>query len=481
MLVLAYHLRVALALRDHHCGDLARQPPIALRPRRICLRAQRHCILIGAGNTEIIRHILAGLRHAIDAIRLFHRRVHKPPANGGVMDFSGARKGGFGLWHHERRARHALHAARDHQIGLARRNGARRGNDRIHARSAQAIDRRPRDLNRQPRQQQRHPRHIAVILARLIGTAKDHIIDRRPIDTGVARHQRPQRHRAQVIGPHHRQRTAKTPDRRTDVVANINVTHGSNLWHNQIGNFAHDMQSRAGHRLQFIKRHPRQLLAQHEPPALDINHRKRGINPRHAPYPGQRQRAAFQQFRPPVLGHVIGDHRDAFGAMYQIHRAADRWHTLWPGRPIRQIAIFRDLISPQNRHIQMPAAHHRETIGMMEKRSTRVQRHRTLARIDQIPILGPRCRAFAKIQDAILGMENRLTARRLELRHLFGESDAKVHIRPVFDILRRAPRDLVVRQLHLRPPADRRHSPGSSLLPAQGSRPAPRAARKCRA
>ena len=67
-----------------------------------------------------------------------------------------------------------------------------------------------------------------------------------------------------------------------------------------------------------------------------------------------------------------------------------------------------------------------------------------LAGIDEVPILFARGRCFAEIEDAILGVEDRLLAGRLELGDHFGEADAQIDIGAVLDVLRGAPGDLGV-------------------------------------
>lgn len=56
-------------------------------------------------------------------------------------------------------------------------------------------------------------------------------------------------------------------------------------------------------------------------------------------------------------------------------------------------------------------------------------------------------RRLAEAENAILGMEHRLTALRLELRDHLGEADAEVDIGAILDVLRGAPGDLGVGEL----------------------------------
>jgi hypothetical protein len=70
-----------------------------------------------------------------------------------------------------------------------------------------------------------HARHVAVVLAGLIGAAVKHFVELFPVDLGVARHQRLDRHRGEIVGAHFRQRAAIAPDRRAHRVAEEDVTH----------------------------------------------------------------------------------------------------------------------------------------------------------------------------------------------------------------------------------------------------------------
>ena len=86
---------------------------------------------------------------------------------------------------------------------------------------------------------------------------------------------------------------------------------------------------------------------------------------------GQRQRAPLHQLGRAVFGNVLGDHRHLPCTRSNAPPTAGTPLGL---RPIRQIAGFRHLIGAQNRHIQMPAAHHRKVVGMVKERSRRYPR-----------------------------------------------------------------------------------------------------------
>ncbi len=87
----------------------------------------------------------------------------------------------------------------------------------LEAGAAQPVHRLPGDLDGEARQQRRHPGHVAVVLARLVRAAEDHVvhecgIDARPLD------QCAQRDRGQVVRPDRGERAPVPPDRRPDGV-----------------------------------------------------------------------------------------------------------------------------------------------------------------------------------------------------------------------------------------------------------------------
>ena len=83
----------------------------------------------------------------------------------------------------------------------------------------------PGHLDRQAGQQRRHARDVAVVLARLVGAAEDHVVDGRPVDVGLALHQRPDRDGAEIVGAHAGEAAAVAADRRADGVADEGFPH----------------------------------------------------------------------------------------------------------------------------------------------------------------------------------------------------------------------------------------------------------------
>ena len=110
--------------RNPHRDQLVGKTPRGVGRSPALLRAQCKRVLVRARDVEVGRHVVSGLRHRMGVVQLLHQRVGKTPANGGVENGSAARLGAFGLGHDKWRARHALDTAGNHQLGVARPDGA---------------------------------------------------------------------------------------------------------------------------------------------------------------------------------------------------------------------------------------------------------------------------------------------------------------------------------------------------------------------
>ena len=66
----------------------------------------------------------------------------------------------------------------------------------------------PPELSGRPSEQPRHPRKVAIVLARLVGAAEDHVVELSPVDVRVAVDQGPDRDRCKVVGATHEARRA---------------------------------------------------------------------------------------------------------------------------------------------------------------------------------------------------------------------------------------------------------------------------------
>ena len=227
MLVFLQDDRIGTALRHADRHDLGRQIAVFLGGDGPRLAARGESVLVLARHLEFLGDILGGLGHRIGAVLLLHHPVDEAPADRRVVDFGLAGEGRIRLAHDERRARHALHAARDGEFRLAGLDGLGADADGVHARSAQPVDPSARYALRQAGQQQAHPGDVAVVLARLVGAAVDHIVDGFGLDRRVARQQFPDRHGAEIVGAHGAQAAAIAADRSADGIADKRLGHGS--------------------------------------------------------------------------------------------------------------------------------------------------------------------------------------------------------------------------------------------------------------
>src|SRR5215467_9617102 len=103
--------------------------------------------------------------------------------------------------------------ARDGKFRLAAANGARGIADGIEAGGAKPIDGDAGDAVGQAREQERHARHVAIVFARLIGAAEHDLVERRPVELGMARNERPDRNGGEIVGAYLGERAAIAPDR----------------------------------------------------------------------------------------------------------------------------------------------------------------------------------------------------------------------------------------------------------------------------
>ena len=109
--------------------------------------------------------------------------------------------------------------------GPDRVRGARGG---LQPRAAETVHRLSRDLDRQAGEQRGHARDVAVVLARLVGAAEDHVIDPVGRESG-AREQAANGRRGEIVGPDLGQRAAGAADRGADGVEDVGVGHGGSM------------------------------------------------------------------------------------------------------------------------------------------------------------------------------------------------------------------------------------------------------------
>ena len=131
-----------------------------------------------------------------------------------------------GLRQHPRRTRHGLDPARHDHGGIAGLDHPRRVHRGLQAAPAQPVHGDARHRDRQARQQHGHPPDVAVVLARTVRAAQDHVVDvtgveaRRPVEY-AANHGR-----REVVGPAAGQPSGVPPERRAETGVHERITHG---------------------------------------------------------------------------------------------------------------------------------------------------------------------------------------------------------------------------------------------------------------
>jgi hypothetical protein len=155
-----------------------------------------------------------------------HRGVDHPPAERRrVQGLAGSRERLLRLEQHPRRAAHRLDATRKADRGVAGGDRAAGAERRLHAGAAQPVDGGAGSRRRQAGQQDRHAGHVAVVLARLVGVAEVHVLDRP--GAGIALDQRAHHVRGEVVRAHVRERAAVLAGRRADGVDDVRVAHAA--------------------------------------------------------------------------------------------------------------------------------------------------------------------------------------------------------------------------------------------------------------
>ncbi len=111
------------------------------------------------------------------------------------------------------RPAHRLDPAAEVEVALAELDRAGGAVDRLQAGGAEAVDGGAGNAVGQAGEQRRHPRHVAVVLARLVGGAEVDVGDPLGVDAGALDHGG-DRVRGEVVGAHAGERAAVGAHRR---------------------------------------------------------------------------------------------------------------------------------------------------------------------------------------------------------------------------------------------------------------------------
>ncbi len=222
----------ALVLPDHDAvGGLHGQEFVVEVAVLACrggplVAAQRERVLPVPGDAVPLGDLLGRLAHGQQAVQVLHGRVDQAPAEAGVVGLDAVRQGLVGAGQHEGGAAHRLGAAREHDVGLARGDGARGGGDRFEAGGAQPVDGGARDGLGQAGQQRGHARDVAVVLAGLVGGAPVDVVDAGRVQGGHVGHQVADHGRRQIVGPQGGQGSAELADGGAAGGREVDGTHG---------------------------------------------------------------------------------------------------------------------------------------------------------------------------------------------------------------------------------------------------------------
>ena len=113
--------------------------------------------------------------------------------------------------------------------------------------------------------------------------------------------------------------------------------------------------------------------------------------------------------------------------------------------PVGEVARDRYLKGAQHGDVEVPAAHHRERIGVVEVRAARQQGHGLFSRIDQIQVLQPRRGRRPHSQDAVFAVQDDLAVLRQMVSDQGRHADAQIDVGAFGDVARDTRRDLVAR------------------------------------
>jgi hypothetical protein len=135
-------------------------------------------------------------------------------------------EGPLGLGHGVGGAAHGLNAAGDVDVALAGLDGARGLVDGVQARRAQPVEGHAGHMLGETGQQHGHARHVAVVLAGLVGAAQVDLLHQGRVETGSLNNSL-EGNRGQVVRPHRSQHAAVAAHGSTNRIDDHCVGHKS--------------------------------------------------------------------------------------------------------------------------------------------------------------------------------------------------------------------------------------------------------------
>ena len=182
-------------------------------------------ILCFTGNSGLSRNVLCRYSHRVCAIKFFHARVGKTPAQRGIVSRQIAEGKPLLCFRKSvRRSRHTFHAASQIQIAIIISDSTVSHVHCTQPRSAQTVDRCRRHTDGNSGQKGRHARHIAAIFAGLVGTAQIDFFNCFWIQM-VSFNKCPEDVCTHIVRPHFGQRSPQCPNRSAQRIHNHNFRH----------------------------------------------------------------------------------------------------------------------------------------------------------------------------------------------------------------------------------------------------------------
>jgi hypothetical protein len=163
---------VAVDLADRH--ELICEAACLLRGRPAPMALEREGVLVLPRDSVALGDVLARLAHRLEREQLLHSWVGEAPAEGRVP---GRAVAIFGLRRDEWRARHRLDPTGNEELAVPGADRVRSAHNRREPGRAKAVDGDTGDRLWEAGEERGHARDVAVVLARLIGSAEVDVLD----------------------------------------------------------------------------------------------------------------------------------------------------------------------------------------------------------------------------------------------------------------------------------------------------------------
>src|SRR5512134_526438 len=203
-----------------------------------------------------------------------------------------------------------------------------------------------------------------------------------------------------------------------------------------------------GEPLEFFKTQTLDGLHDTEAFGLYVDYGEIGVDAVDAARAGERVRAALDDLAFATLRKVLHHHEHLFRADREVHRTADRGDRIRrSGMPVGEVARDRDLKRTEDGEVEVAAADHAERIAVVEIRASGEERHRLLARIDQVLVLLAGRGLGPDAENAVFAVQDDLAPFGQKVGDQRRQADAEVDVGAFRDVARHARRHLLAVEL----------------------------------